>query len=434
MGRYPTEPLKCWKKAKELRNRFYQNYARAGEKGGLRWMGSAWAFDAVPSGLGEDVFCISGESYGAACAFDRPLSKKFLEAARNFGFSRDLCAHMRNYWGSLLADESAFGGKFVKPDFGWSQHICCSHAKWYQNAAQMKGGVPIFVVDVGVGAYPPFEPKMYPHRIKYVADQLLDGIEWLTATTGRKFDDERFINAAWNDLRSTHKWAQICMLNRAKPAPLDEKFLYSFYVFGTLQKSNSEFADFYDELYDEVKDRVDRGIAAVHNERFRVMSDIGSPWGFSDIYKRMADQGVVSIGSLYTFGLEGMWLYDAQTHDLRPRPLPDRKPGTREECCTLLADWHLSKPMYQHFYHPDNKTRMMDAIARRWDTDGIVLHYNRGCRGLCMGIAETRLALIERGHRVVAYEGNMGDENEFDQAATRKRLDIFMEGLGCKIN
>jgi len=58
---------------------------------------------------------------------------------------------------------------------------------------------------------------------------------------------------------------------------LDEKTIYSLYVFGTMEKSNGEFADFYDELYDEVKDRVDRGIAAVENEVARVMIDTQPP-------------------------------------------------------------------------------------------------------------------------------------------------------------
>jgi len=36
MAKYPTEPIKCWKKAKELREQYYINYASAHEKGGLR--------------------------------------------------------------------------------------------------------------------------------------------------------------------------------------------------------------------------------------------------------------------------------------------------------------------------------------------------------------------------------------------------------------
>ncbi|MCP4718982.1 MAG: benzoyl-CoA reductase, bzd-type, subunit O, partial [Desulfobacteraceae bacterium] len=134
---------------------------------------------------------------------------------------------------------------------------------------------------------------------------------------------------------------------------------------------------------------------------------------------------------LYSFGLEGMWIYDRENHDMIPRPLPDHKPGTREECCTMLADWHLSKPEYQHFYSPEHKTLMMDAIAKHWNVDGVVLHYNRGCEGLSLGIAENRLGLIQRGNKVMTYEGNMGDENQFDEESTKKRLDIFMESMGC---
>jgi benzoyl-CoA reductase subunit B len=432
MAKYPTAPLKCWDKAKELRNQFYRNFEQAHKNGGVRWMGSAWALDAVTSGLGRDVYCITGEPYGASCAFDKPLSTKYLTAAENYGFSRDLCAYMRNYWGSVILDQYAFGGQFPKPDFAFTQHICCSHAKWYQNACELEGGVPMFAVDVGAGPYPPFAPEMYEHRVRYVADQMLDAIEWMEKVTGRTYNDELFFEGCWNDIRSTYAWAKICMLNRAVPAPLDEKSIYSLYVFGTLQKSNGDFADFYDELLEEVEDRVEKGIAAVANEQARVMTDTQPPWGFLKIYRHLESWGAVSIGSLYTFGLEGMWLYDEKEKDFVPRPMPPEKPKTREEGCWMLADWHLSKPEYQHFYHPEYKTKMMDAIARNWKVDGIILHYNRGCEGLSMGIAENRLGLLERGHKVMTYEGNMGDEREFDEKAVITRMDILLESLGLK--
>jgi benzoyl-CoA reductase subunit B len=72
----------------------------------------------------------------------------------------------------------------------------------------------------------------------------------------------------------------------------------------------------------------------------------------------------------------------------------------------------------------------MDAIAKNWKLDGIVLHYNRGCEGLSIGIAENRLGLLKRGHKVMTYEGNMGDEREFDKEATERRFDIFLESIG----
>ncbi|OGU40410.1 MAG: hypothetical protein A2X61_03805 [Ignavibacteria bacterium GWB2_35_12] len=75
---------------------------------------------------------------------------------------------------------------------------------------------------------------------------------------------------------------------------------------------------------------------------------------------------------------------------------------------------------------------MMIRIAKVWKLDGIMLHYNRGCEGLSLGIAENRLALIEAGYPVMAFEGNMGDEREFDEAKTMGRIDSFMETLGMK--
>jgi benzoyl-CoA reductase subunit B len=51
-----------------------------------------------------------------------------------------------------------------------------------------------------------------------------------------------------------------------------------------------------------------------------------------------------------------------------------------------------------------------------------------------MGIAENRLGLIERGNKVMTYEGNMGDEREFEESATLNQISIFLESLGLEKN
>ena len=71
----------------------------------------------------------------------------------------------------------------------------------------------------------------------------------------------------------------------------------------------------------------------------------------------------------------------------------------------------------------------MIRIGKEWMLNGVMLHYNRGCEGLSLGIAENRLALIEAGFPVMVFEGNMGDEREFDEAQTITRIDAFMESL-----
>ncbi|MBI5898344.1 MAG: benzoyl-CoA reductase, bzd-type, subunit O [Rhodocyclales bacterium] len=428
-NKYPTESLKLWGKAKQLREQYYQNYATAKEKGGLRWSGSAWALDAIPAGLGDDVYSLTGEPYAAAVAHDKKFAKECMDAAESVGFARDLCSYMRIYWGGMHLDKYLYGGKFPKPDFIFQTQICCSHSKWYQHVAKVEQ-VPQFYVDVGVGPY----KDMNKDRLDYVTNQLLDGIEFLEKSTGRKFDDEKFLKAVKNEMRSTSRWADICALNKAKPAPLDEKTMYSLYVLATLSKSSQWCADFYDELYEEVKDRVARGIAAVPNEKARMMSDTQPPWSFLKIFRYLETYGAVSIGSLYTFALEGIW-EDKPDGSWGGRSLPWEKGiemNTREQIARLYADWNLSKPQWQHFFDPRLKTEMMLRIVKEWQVDGVMLHLNRGCEGLSMGIMENRGGIAKAGVPIMTFEGNMGDEREFDEVRTQARVDAFMEQLGLR--
>jgi benzoyl-CoA reductase subunit B len=428
-NKYPTESLKLWGKAKQLREQYYQNYAKAKENGGLRWSGSAWALDAIPAGLGDDVYSLTGEPYAAAVAHDKKFAKECMDAAESVGFARDLCSYMRIYWGGMHLDKYLYGGKFPKPDFIFQTQICCSHSKWYQHVAKVEQ-VPQFYVDVGVGPY----KDMNKDRLDYVTNQLLDGIEFLEKNTGRKFDDEKFLKAVKNEMRSTSRWADICALNKAKPAPLDEKTMYSLYVLATLSKSSQWCADFYDELYEEVKDRVARGIAAVPNEKARMMSDTQPPWSFLKIFRYLETYGAVSIGSLYTFALEGIW-EDKPDGSWGGRSLPWEKGiemNTREQIARLYADWNLSKPQWQHFFDPRLKTAMMLRIVKEWQVDGVMLHLNRGCEGLSMGIMENRGGIAKAGVPIMTFEGNMGDEREFDEVRTQARVDAFMEQLGLR--
>jgi benzoyl-CoA reductase subunit B len=76
---------------------------------------------------------------------------------------------------------------------------------------------------------------------------------------------------------------------------------------------------------------------------------------------------------------------------------------------------------------------MMLQIAKQWHLDGVMLHLNRGCEGLSCGIMENKLGISKAGIPVMTFEGNMGDEREFDEKRVVTRIDSFMETLGMKI-
>jgi len=435
MAKYTTKGLDCWGRAKELRMRYYKDYAEAHDRGALRWEGGAWSFDAIPQALEGEVHVLTEEPYGASVGADPKLQVKYQEAAEGkWGCARDLCAYMRNYWGGIVLGEYAFGGKWPRADFIFQNQICCSHSKWLQVADEIYGGtIPYFCFDVGAGPY----DRIGERQINYVVEQLYDGIEFLEKVTGRKVVDEKLIQNVQNTYRSACYWAKTCELNQALPAPLDEKTMFSLYVLGTLEKSNKEIADFYEkELYPEVKDRVANNIAAVAGEQCRMLGDSQPPWGFLRIFRYLETYGVVSIASLYTFSLIG-WFELDENGNVVPYPTLEEQGITikdRDHALRLLAEGELKgKLMWAPFYGATYKNELVTKIAKQWKCDAAILHLNRGCEGTAQHQMEMKIALQKIGLPVMTFEGNMADEREFDEARAKRLMDLFLtETLGLK--
>jgi benzoyl-CoA reductase subunit B len=432
---YKTRPLKCWNKAKEMRDSFYRRYATIKDQGGIRWAGSAWSFDVLTKGLGDDVANLTSEPYGASIAASNPrFAVNCFEACEAHGYARDLCAYMRAYWGSVFLDKYVYGGPFPKPDFALTTGICCSHCKWYQVVSEWEN-IPYFGIDIGTAAG---KENLKQHHIDYVANQSLEAIEWMEKVTGRKFDDEKFIQAVLNEFRTTSLWAEICYLNQAVPAPLDEKSMFTLYVHTTLDKTSKEVVDFYEEVLAEVKERIAEGIAAVPIERSRIISDSQPPWSFLKLFRYLEEYGAVSIGSYYTYCLTANWDFERQPDGhikLTPAITPQKKGitiKTREEAARVYAEWNQSKIIYINFADMHFKTDVLISMVKDWKADGVILQFNRGCEGTTLGVPENRLGLLKAGIPVVAYEGNMGDAREFDEGSTLARIDSFMESMNYK--
>jgi len=430
MARYPTRPLECWQKAKELRFNHYREVAEARERGLLLTTGGLEAPFALVAGVGPFVH-LAGEPYGASVATDPTFTIECAEAVEARGFARDLCAYMRNYWGSMFLDKYFFGGPFPKPDLCLQLHICDSHAKWFQLVSEYYG-VPYFGVDF---------PVVFHHgdrkaQEEYLASQMLDCIEWLERVTGRKYDDEKLIEAVRNECLTSSLWGEIMCLNKAVPAPLDQKTIFSLYVQGGLIRDRREAVDFYRLVRDEVRERVEQGVAAVPEERCRLIDDGQPPWYFLRLYRYLERYGAVVVGSWYTIFLIGNVAEQPDgTWGRAPTPEEVGMPlKTREDAVRAYAWWLLTRPAWQAGMggSPEGKAAIHLRIFKEWGAGGMIMHFNRGCEGVCMFASEVRLILLEHGVPLVVFEHNMGDRREFDEVQVLDRLDSFLESLGLK--
>lgn len=434
---YQTKPLESWRKAKELRVELYREIAesRYPGSGKLLVSGGTESFIGLPAGLGSYVF-FGGEPYAASlAASDQRFALECQEAVEARNLARDACAYMRNYLGSLFLDRYLFGGPFPRPDLLLQTHICDTHAKWYQLVGEIEG-IPYFAVD--------FVPLRWDEtdegkaqKMDYLASQLLDAIEWMEKVTGRPYQEDRLVEAIENECRSTSLWAECCVLNQAIPATMDEKSMYSLYIIAVLMRHRRQAVEFYRELRDEIRDRVDNQIAAVATERCRILHDSQPPWHALHIFRYLERYGAVAVGSNYDFGLSGGW-YFREGEPLRPAvpPMDEGVPlRTREDAVRVMARWWLEHNLVVRglrFSGP-GKNALMVQMVKEWRCGGAMIHLNRGCEGAAMGQMEVRLALVQAGIPVMTYEGNMADPGEFDEARTLARIDSFMESMGLRL-
>ncbi|BBO77823.1 hypothetical protein DSCW_52400 [Desulfosarcina widdelii] len=441
--KYPTKQFDCWGLAKELRMDIYRKLGQkaTGEKDWLVVSGGTEGLIGLPAGLGEDYVPFGGEPYGASTGA-LGKSVEMMGYCEKKGYARDLCGYCRNYLGSTFGDSYTFGGKYPHPDLYFQLHFCDTHGKWYQPAAEFTDK-PYFVIDIGaMYRWPKWneseERKKY--KFDYLLKQMHDSIDWMTEKTGREYNDELLGDAVYNEIMCTSKWAKCCELNKNIPAPMDEKSMFAFYVIHVLRRHTKEALQFFDILYDELTDRIDKGIAGVEYERFRMIHNSQPPWHSLDIFRYMEKFGVACVGSQYDFMLSGGWDYYYDEKDVphikAAEPPSDLKEQikTRDGALRALTAWLLDYGIQgRSFRFPMIERRNIDSvIARDWNCQGAMMHLNRGCEGWAVGQLEVRRCLVENGFPVLSYEGNVADPREFDRGKTYARIDSFMEANQLK--
>jgi len=381
-------------------------YAKMKITGRLRPV--AW----VSSGAPVEVLVALGvlplypENYGAILGAQR-AAVPLIEESEARGYSPDLCSYVTGHLGSVFAPEKAPMKGLPKPDMLVAgNNICGTVVKWYEALAD-HFDVPLFILDT------PYqhEPEMTEHAVSYVVAQMEEFIAWAEKQTGRRLKQTKFVQTLELSNEAVGLWREIRELCIHRPSPLNAPDLFTQMAPIVVLRGTKQCVEHYRKLKAEVEERVEQGIGAVPDERYRLLWDNIAIWPeLFRFYHLFSRAGACFVCDTYT----NAWSRSVQTGD----PLE----GLARAYSTVYINMSVQ-----------TRTRMMVDMADRFGIDGAVLHANRSCKPYSLGQHDFRQAIMDEiGVPALLLEADMCDTRAYTKGAIRTRVEAFLEMLDNK--
>jgi len=352
--------------------------------------------------IAMDVIPVYPENHGAMCGASR-MSVELAEVAEKMGFSRDVCSYARGDIGSAITHGGPIGG-LPKPDFLLAcNNICGTVFKWYQELARYFD-VPLFLMDT------PFIHKVKTeHATDYVRKQCLELVSFLEEQTGKIFSEERFAKVALLSVEAVELWKQVLETAEHRPSPFTcfDAFIHMAPI--VTLRGKQEVVDYYELLRDEMLQRIEDGVSAVPEEKFRLIWDNIPIWyEMRNLGNLFASNNACLVADTYT----NAWAVDIRIDD----PL------------TSMADAYMK--VYLNI-SIDLMVEQLLNLMERYDADGLVMHSNRSCKPYSLGQYDLAREVTEKtGKPVLIIEADMTDSRVYSEAQVRERVEAFIESLG----
>jgi len=370
----------------------------------------AWITSGAPVEIlyAADVIPIYPENHAALCSA-RHQANELAQVAEERGFSRDLCGYARTDFGSLYTGDSPIGG-LPKPDFLLCcNNICGTVTKWYQQL-QRDLNVPLLYLDT------PFihDEQPTPDAIAYVRDQIDDLITGVGDIVGKPIEKDELVHVFTTGLEAGALWGEILDLSAVKPSPMSSFDAFIHMAPIVVMRGTQKCIDFYKLLLEEIKQRVDDGIAAVPNEQFRLGWDNIAIWyNLRELSKKFAKLKACLAAATYTYS----WVTMRINTDYED-PLEAAAAGYM--CSYINSGMEIRK-------------KTLAGMVEKYQLDGVILHSSRSCRpySLCQ-YDLAKFIESECNTPTLVIEADHCDPRSFAEEQTYTRLDAFIETLAAR--
>ena len=344
-----------------------------------------------------------------------PVSAAFGLAPDNFarsealGYSQDICGYLRNIVGYVhgpMNDSSVPLGGLPEPDLLISPGGGCIPVMKIFHALERRfPEAKVFSADLPQAAI----ADIKAYHTEYAISEIERLIEFLTETTGRALDMDRLKEVVRLSDQACALWDEIMSLRRHRPTPFSAAEIGIMFVMVTRQGTQAA-VDFLTAVRDEVRERAEKGLGVIEDERVRLFWDNIPLWYNMGLFNYFEKQGGVFVAETYS----AAWSIRLDPE----RPL---------EALAKKSQW--SYPMVSCVSIEKRKEMVLKA-CRDYEIDGAVLHSNKSCAPITLGQMDIKRALeSELGIPSVVIEADHMDARHFSLAQFQTRADAFMEML-----
>jgi benzoyl-CoA reductase/2-hydroxyglutaryl-CoA dehydratase subunit BcrC/BadD/HgdB len=421
-----TSASKSTKTAKKVRSLVKEMYIKAAqavaEGTPIAYCMVTSQYDEILKAMG--IMPIYTENYAAVCAA-KQAAEPFITKAESEGFSNVLCKYamvgighdaIRSKTGRI--PEDAPDGGMARPTMLLGSSASCdTRYKWYQALGRYLD-VPVYCLDV---IWPPsgWDPstEQLDYCKKYQAEQLRGLVSFLEKTTGRRIDWDELAEIIEIADETNRLWWDTYLLRANSPCPMPSQDHFSCMVPAFYMIGERRALKFYEELNDELTERVNNKIGAIEQEKYRLMWGGGlPPWHTMNIFNYFE-----SMGAVFTIETSLSYRPPEPIDPLRnAHPLErlahrwiNRLFKIHRRAAIGCGDWRVQE--------------ILDLLAE-YRNVGIVMHQARSCRAASLGQLHFKNMLREHVRApVMVIESDIVDVRDYSERQTKIQVDAFMD-------
>jgi len=291
--------------------------------------------------------------------------------------------------------------------------ICDTHVNWFQVQAE-RFNVPHFTLDIP-HVVSNTNNRQYNYFKNYIVEQLYDLLDFIQEITGHEYSEEKAREVTKNSWDLSMIWQDIYNLRKNVPCPISTRDtfggLFPLFCMPGLKAP----IKLYKRMYKEAKERIDNGIGALENEKYRLLFE-GIPFWYNLRYfSKLEKYGAIIVYEPYTYAFSKYMNPKVTKEYVFDKPIE------------AMAELMLS---FWYIYDLETRIKKFAETVKEWKIDGVIMHENLSCRPNSCGMYDLKKHLMDDYDiPCLIITADQNDARKFNEIQITNQIESFIEIL-----